>query len=211
MRTSEPPSSVSFHVRDLRVYLTRNQVSPEKFASDVHLSHMTIRRWLKRKDHEALPKKYSGTLRSAFSEVPMVEIPKFSIPGALARMNVREMMNDLEKNGREYGRSVETLEKDLHTKLKGVRLDQIFVAYCKRLIKAIRSPKTPLRVKAVCIGALLYFISPIDLIPDHIPVVGYLDDLAVLSIAVNVVAGMEGGESGDSAEGLPDVAAGRTT
>ena len=36
-------------------------------------------------------------------------------------------------------------------------------------------------------GGLLYFILPVDLIPDFIPVVGYLDDLAVLTTIMNAL------------------------
>ncbi len=38
-----------------------------------------------------------------------------------------------------------------------------------------------LTVKAMIIGGLFYFISPIDLIPDFIPVAGFLDDIAVIA------------------------------
>jgi uncharacterized membrane protein YkvA (DUF1232 family) len=34
-------------------------------------------------------------------------------------------------------------------------------------------------------GGLLYFILPTDLIPDFIPVIGYLDDLAILTTIMN--------------------------
>ncbi len=34
-------------------------------------------------------------------------------------------------------------------------------------------------------GGLLYFILPADLIPDFIPVIGYLDDLAILTTIMN--------------------------
>ena len=37
---------------------------------------------------------------------------------------------------------------------------------------------------ALAIGALLYFLSPVDLIPDVIPVVGYVDDAAVIGFVV---------------------------
>ncbi len=36
-------------------------------------------------------------------------------------------------------------------------------------------------------GALLYFIVPLDLVPDYIPIVGLLDDFAVLSAVINSV------------------------
>jgi len=37
------------------------------------------------------------------------------------------------------------------------------------------------------VGALIYLLSPIDLIPDAIPVIGYLDDAAVLAFAYKLV------------------------
>lgn len=47
---------------------------------------------------------------------------------------------------------------------------------------------TPVKVKAVGAAALAYFISPIDLIPDVIPVIGYSDDMAVLAGALVMLA-----------------------
>ena len=48
---------------------------------------------------------------------------------------------------------------------------------------------TPLPVKATLVGALAYFILPVDAIPDVLPVIGFTDDAAVLAIAINLVAG----------------------
>jgi uncharacterized membrane protein YkvA (DUF1232 family) len=45
---------------------------------------------------------------------------------------------------------------------------------------AWRDPRTPLTVKALCLGSLAYALSPVDLIPDFIPIIGYLDDAIVL-------------------------------
>jgi uncharacterized membrane protein YkvA (DUF1232 family) len=42
--------------------------------------------------------------------------------------------------------------------------------------------------KTMVIAGLLYFISPIDLLPDYIPVLGYIDDAFVLSIVMNAIA-----------------------
>jgi uncharacterized membrane protein YkvA (DUF1232 family) len=47
---------------------------------------------------------------------------------------------------------------------------------------------TPLYVKAVLVGAMVYFVVPDDLIPDYIPLIGYADDAAVLAAAFKVVS-----------------------
>jgi uncharacterized membrane protein YkvA (DUF1232 family) len=56
------------------------------------------------------------------------------------------------------------------------------------LFYAIMDSDTPTKAKLIIAGALGYFISPIDLIPDFIPFVGYTDDLAVLVGAIMTVA-----------------------
>jgi uncharacterized membrane protein YkvA (DUF1232 family) len=48
-------------------------------------------------------------------------------------------------------------------------------------------PATPRRVKAVLLGALAYFILPIDFVPDFMLVLGYTDDAAVLYAAIRSV------------------------
>lgn len=50
-------------------------------------------------------------------------------------------------------------------------------------------PATPLRVKAILIGALAYFIMPADIIPDVIVGLGYTDDAAVFWAAWRAVSG----------------------
>lgn len=50
-----------------------------------------------------------------------------------------------------------------------------------------RDPSIPNDTKLVLGAALLYFIVPIDLIPDATVIFGYLDDMAVLSYALTKV------------------------
>lgn len=45
---------------------------------------------------------------------------------------------------------------------------------------ACRDPRTPLVVKALCVFVVAYALSPIDLIPDFVPVLGYVDDALLL-------------------------------
>jgi uncharacterized membrane protein YkvA (DUF1232 family) len=51
------------------------------------------------------------------------------------------------------------------------------------LYYTMKDPKTPNRIKASIMGALAYFVLPLDAIPDAIMGVGYLDDLGVLTWA----------------------------
>src|SRR5262245_12896570 len=46
---------------------------------------------------------------------------------------------------------------------------------------------TPLKVKAALLGALAYFVMPIDALPDFLPLLGYADDAAVLLTALRLV------------------------
>ncbi len=47
---------------------------------------------------------------------------------------------------------------------------------------------TPLQVKATLVGAIAYFVLPLDAMPDVLPVLGFTDDAAVLATAIKLVA-----------------------
>ena len=49
--------------------------------------------------------------------------------------------------------------------------------------------ETPFQVKAALLGALAYFVLPVDAMPDVLPLLGYGDDAAVLVTALKIVAG----------------------
>src|ERR687897_1851748 len=55
---------------------------------------------------------------------------------------------------------------------------------------ACRDPRVPWYAKALAIGLVGYAFSPIDLIPDFIPVLGFLDELVILPLGVMAVRAM---------------------
>ena len=59
------------------------------------------------------------------------------------------------------------------------------------LYLASRDPRVPWYAKALAVCVVGYALSPIDLIPDFIPVIGYLDDLVVvpagLAVAIKLI------------------------
>ncbi|HWQ38676.1 MAG TPA: YkvA family protein [Burkholderiales bacterium] len=49
---------------------------------------------------------------------------------------------------------------------------------------AVRDPRTPWSARALALLVVTYALSPIDLIPDFIPVLGYVDELLLLPLAI---------------------------
>lgn len=61
--------------------------------------------------------------------------------------------------------------------------DAVAAYYCAT------DPTTPRRVKGILLAALAYFIMPLDIIPDVFTLLGFSDDLAVLTTAIAMVRG----------------------
>lgn len=67
---------------------------------------------------------------------------------------------------------------DLSTRARRIRGEVAALA------AATRDPRTPWIAKAVVVAVVAYAVSPIDLIPDPIPVLGLLDDLVLLPLGI---------------------------
>ena len=52
---------------------------------------------------------------------------------------------------------------------------------------AARSARTPWIARLLAVGVAAYALSPIDLIPDFIPVIGYLDDLILVPLGIALI------------------------
>jgi uncharacterized membrane protein YkvA (DUF1232 family) len=56
----------------------------------------------------------------------------------------------------------------------------------RALAIAARDPRVPWYAKAVAGAVVAYALSPVDLIPDFIPVIGYLDDVVLVPLGIRL-------------------------
>ena len=68
------------------------------------------------------------------------------------------------------------------------------------LYYTVQSDKVPRKDKAIIIGALGYLISPLDVMPDAIPIVGLADDMAVLVYVLKKVWSLVADEAREKAK-----------
>ncbi len=66
-------------------------------------------------------------------------------------------------------------------RVRDLKRDVVAIAF------AIRDPRVPWYAKAVGACVVAYALSPIDLIPDFVPVLGYLDDLVLVPLGLLLV------------------------
>lgn len=90
---------------------------------------------------------------------------------------------DLQRYEAEYS------ERGLFDKLSSVakKAGLKVVYYALILYYALQSPKISVKEKALIIGALGYFILPVDLVPDVIAGAGFLDDAAALLAVIKML------------------------
>jgi|SRR5690606_11731155 uncharacterized membrane protein YkvA (DUF1232 family) len=97
--------------------------------------------------------------------------PEFQLPADPARLAVEETR----------------LSRRFWRKLKQTVTYLPFAETFLAAFYAAIDPKTPANAKAVLLGALGYFIVPLDIVPDLLGAFGYGDDLAVILAAIKAV------------------------
>jgi len=73
-------------------------------------------------------------------------------------------------------------------RLRALKRESLVVYY------AARDPRLPWHVRLLALAVAAYALSPIDLIPDFIPVLGYLDDLVLVPLGVALVVKLAPGD-----------------
>ncbi len=79
---------------------------------------------------------------------------------------------------------IEKVDVGLWHKLEKVGRKISFVKDIKALYSYMKDPYISWHRKTIVVSALLYFILPIDAVPDIAPLIGYLDDLGVITAVI---------------------------
>ena len=98
------------------------------------------------------------------------------------------MENDTPKDMTKYQKHYS--DKGLLEKISGVfkKAGLKIIYYVLLLYYVLKDEDTPTQQKLIIIGALGYFILPVDLVPDFIPVAGFADDATALLACLKAVA-----------------------
>ena len=72
------------------------------------------------------------------------------------------------------------------TLLGRLRLVQTLMRSGRLALRLLRDRRTPLTAKLILAAAALYVISPIDILPDLIPILGQMDDVAIVGLALEL-------------------------
>jgi len=112
--------------------------------------------------------------------------------------NKNNLLDDTDKNIEDFNDSVNAFDKN-YTKYYSEyglwnKIKEHYKNIGKKLIKSVivlyytlRDDDTPKWARTVILGALGYFILPLDIIPDFIPVVGFTDDFVSITLAISSV------------------------
>lgn len=106
------------------------------------------------------------------------------IKGKISDFKVEDVTNNLKIYEKHFS------ESELWNKIAkiGKSIGAAIIYPVLLLFNLLKSSETDLKEKTMIIGALGYFILPVDLIPDAIPTAGFTDDLAALGAIIRALA-----------------------
>lgn len=99
------------------------------------------------------------------------------------KFNFEEHVNELDSEEK-VEQDIEKVDKGLWHKLEKVGNKISFIKDVRALYSYMKDPYVSWHRKAIVVSGLLYFIMPIDAVPDIAPLIGYLDDLGVITATI---------------------------
>ena len=96
---------------------------------------------------------------------------------------LQDLSSEYETNEK-YDEGKEYIDENFWSKIERVGSKLSFTKDLKALYNYFVDPSISWYRKSIVVGALVYFIVPIDSIPDIAPLIGYLDDLGVITATI---------------------------
>lgn len=210
----------------LLAILDQTHLSPEQLAPPLGIANMTLRRWRKEPKDKIIPKAYERTIIEGIYQLIVdgyLSIESPEVQNAIASCTSLSFQAIIHN----FGISTDTLDSQTnHEDKLSIALSQIGMSEKRKkqvdksedkiismkklgnewsrritlLLKAIHTHELTLIDKLVAYGALFYLINPIDLIPDHIPVLGLVDDFGILGFAITYYVSRHPNLFGDQAK-----------
>lgn len=190
--------------------IEETELTPEELAPYFGVGNVTLRRWKSLSKSKEIPKVYRQAIVEGIYQLVIEEkiearspaiqnllhlVPSSSFEAVMKGMGGNDIFQS--HPGKDYSENMvlilskiginEKNRKEVDANVAKIRgFQKLGREWRKRIItlaEVIRSPKLNFVDKFVAYGALFYLIFPFDLIPDNIPVVGLLDDYAILGLA----------------------------
>lgn len=90
-------------------------------------------------------------------------------------------------NRAEYENDFQFVVHTIEEKLARLSMKLRIVKHVLALYRYMIDPQVHWTKKALVVGALVYFIVPVDAIPDFTPIIGYVDDAAVIAAVIKTL------------------------
>jgi len=192
----------------LKILLKDSGFSPEQLGSRIGMSGMTLRRWSELPSDHQVPELYKSAFQEVVYEllaegtlpkesevvaVVLTEAEGSSFSAAIKNLGFTE---DFMKSAKPDSESVvtglsqigaqtskqESVDRSKKRILSYGKLGEDWKYRVKTLYSVVSSKNLRPLDKFAAYGALFYLLTPFDLIPDHIPVFGLLDDFFILGL-----------------------------
>ncbi len=95
--------------------------------------------------------------------------------------------NDDEQSREKMARDEATVRRDFWRKLQRLATKLPFAEDLLTAYYCAFDRSTPNHVRAVLLGALAYFVLPLDFMPDILPIVGFTDDAALIAGSIRLI------------------------
>lgn len=195
---------------DVKTLLKDSGLSPEQLGSRIGMSGMTLRRWSELPAQDSVPELYKSAFHetvyellaegalpsdSSLIEKVLKESENSSFNAAIknlgfthdflksAKPDTESVVTGLAQIGAQAGKQ-ESVDRSKKRILSYGKLGEDWKYRVKTLYEVITSKELQPLDKFAAYGALFYLLTPFDLIPDHIPVFGLLDDFFILGLVV---------------------------